>query len=66
MSSHSLTVQLLDSDCYRQSQLSDRNLSYWRITTDETDRRGAHGAKYQFEVNKRWTVDGSPRWNVAH
>jgi SET domain-containing protein len=23
------------------------------------------GARYLFEVNSRWTVDGSPRWNVA-
>jgi uncharacterized protein len=30
-----------------------------RITTE------ARGAKYQFELNKRWTIDGSPRWNVA-
>jgi len=37
----------------------------WRITTEEADRREARGAKYQFEINKRWTIDGSPRWNVA-
>jgi SET domain-containing protein len=36
-----------------------------RITTEEADRREARGAKYQFEINKRWTIDGSPRWNVA-
>jgi uncharacterized protein len=30
-----------------------------RITTE------ARGAKYQYELNKRWTIDGSPRWNVA-
>jgi len=35
------------------------------ITTEEADRREARGAKYQFEINKRWTIDGSPRWNVA-
>ena len=23
------------------------------------------GARYLFEVNSRWTIDGSPRWNVA-
>jgi hypothetical protein len=34
----------------------------WRITTEEADRREAHGAKYQFEINKQWTIDGSPRW----
>ena len=36
-----------------------------RLTTEEADRREARGAKYQFEINKRWTIDGSPRWNVA-
>ena len=36
-----------------------------RITTEEADRREARGAKYQFEINKRWTIDGSLRWNVA-
>jgi hypothetical protein len=36
-----------------------------RITTEEADRRAARGASYMFEVNKRWTIDGSPRWNVA-
>src|SRR3974390_408647 len=36
-----------------------------RITTEEADRREARGAKYQFELNRRWTIDGSPRCNVA-
>jgi len=36
-----------------------------RITTEESDRREARGAKYMFELNKRWVIDGSPRWNVA-
>jgi uncharacterized protein len=36
-----------------------------RITTEEADRSETRGAKYQFELNKRWTIDGSPRWNVA-
>jgi uncharacterized protein len=36
-----------------------------RITDEEADRREARGAKYLFEINKRWTIDGSPRWNVA-
>jgi uncharacterized protein len=35
------------------------------ITTKEADRREALGARYMFELNKRWTIDGSPRWNVA-
>jgi len=36
-----------------------------RITTAESDRREARGARYMFELNKRWVIDGSPRWNVA-
>jgi uncharacterized protein len=36
-----------------------------RITTKEADRREARGARYMFELNKKWTIDGSPRWNVA-
>jgi hypothetical protein len=36
-----------------------------RIATKEADRREARGARYMFELNKRWTIDGSPRWNLA-
>jgi uncharacterized protein len=36
-----------------------------RISPDEADRREARGARYMFELNKRWVIDGSPRWNVA-
>jgi uncharacterized protein len=36
-----------------------------RITTEEADRREARGARYMFELSKRWVIDGSPRWNVA-
>jgi uncharacterized protein len=36
-----------------------------RISTEEADRREARGAKYMFELNRRWTIDGSSRWNVA-
>ena len=36
-----------------------------RISSEEADRREARGARYMFELNKRWTIDGSPRWNVA-
>jgi|GraSoiStandDraft_50_1057286.scaffolds.fasta_scaffold42737_3 SET domain-containing protein len=36
-----------------------------RITTAESDRREARGARYMFALNKRWVIDGSPRWNVA-
>ena len=36
-----------------------------RISTPEAERREARGARYMFTINKRWTIDGSPRWNVA-
>jgi uncharacterized protein len=36
-----------------------------KISTEEADRRERLGAKYMFELNSRWTIDGSPRWNVA-
>jgi len=36
-----------------------------RITTKESDQREARGARYMFALNKRWVIDGSPRWNVA-
>src|ERR1700729_3137203 len=35
------------------------------ITNEEADRREARGARYLFTLNKRWTIDGSPRWNKA-
>ena len=34
-----------------------------RLTNAEVDALGS--ARYLFEVNSRWTIDGSPRWNVA-
>jgi uncharacterized protein len=36
-----------------------------RISVEEAERRERQGAKYMFELNSRWTIDGSPRWNVA-
>ena len=36
-----------------------------RITTAESDRREARGARYMFALNKKWVIDGSPRWNAA-
>jgi hypothetical protein len=35
------------------------------IPDEEAERREARGARYMFELNKRWTIDGSPRWNKA-
>jgi SET domain-containing protein len=36
-----------------------------RIPDAEADRRADRGAKYLYEINSRWTVDGSNRRNVA-
>lgn len=29
------------------------------------DAAGRRTTRYLFEVNGRWTIDGSPRWNIA-
>ncbi|MEZ0169383.1 SET domain-containing protein [Microvirga sp. TS319] len=34
-----------------------------RLSNDEVSRR--RNTRYLFEVNSRWTIDGSPRWNIA-
>jgi SET domain-containing protein len=36
-----------------------------RISAVEAELRERRGAKYMFELNRRWVIDGSPRWNVA-
>jgi uncharacterized protein len=36
-----------------------------RLPVEEAERRELQGAKYMFELTSRWTIDGSPRWNVA-
>ena len=36
-----------------------------RISNEEALEREQQGAKYMFELNSRWTIDGSPRYNVA-
>ena len=36
-----------------------------RISTEEAERREVRGARYMFTINKRWSIDGSPRWNLA-
>ena len=36
-----------------------------RLSAEEAECREQLGAKYMFELNSRWTIDGSPRWNVA-
>jgi len=35
------------------------------MSTEEAEKRERQGAKYMFELNSRWVIDGSPRWNVA-
>jgi hypothetical protein len=35
------------------------------ISTEEADGRERHGARYMFELNSRWTIDGSPRHNLG-
>ena len=36
-----------------------------RITNAVADALEARGSRYMFEINSRWTIDGSKRWNVA-
>ena len=36
-----------------------------RITNAEADALEARGSRYMFEINTRWTIDGSSRRNVA-
>jgi hypothetical protein len=35
------------------------------ITAEKSRRRERAGAKYMFEVNRRWTIDGSSRRNLG-
>jgi SET domain-containing protein len=34
-----------------------------KITNEEADRLEARGSRYMFEINSRWTIDGSSRTN---
>jgi SET domain-containing protein len=36
-----------------------------RVTDAESARREARGARYMFEINSRWAIDGSSRKNLA-
>jgi SET domain-containing protein len=36
-----------------------------RLSNEEADRLDSRGAKFLFELNSRWTIDGSPRWNLG-
>ncbi len=35
------------------------------LTNEEAERREARDARYLFILNSKWTIDGSPRWNLA-
>ncbi len=53
--------------CYEADQARRLHckLSRRRISAQQADRLMARGATYIFELNSRWNIDGSPRWNVA-
>jgi uncharacterized protein len=36
-----------------------------RITNAEAERLEARGSRYMYEINSRWTIDGSSRRNIA-
>jgi SET domain-containing protein len=36
-----------------------------KVDNDEANRLDSRGSKYLFELNSLWTIDGSPRWNIA-
>lgn len=36
-----------------------------KLANPEAERLEARGSRYMFEVNSRWTIDGSSRWNRA-
>jgi uncharacterized protein len=36
-----------------------------RVTDAESERREARGARYMFEINSHWAIDGSSRSNLA-
>jgi len=35
------------------------------ISNAEAEARERRGSRYLFELNSRWTIDGSSRWNLA-
>jgi SET domain-containing protein len=35
------------------------------LTTEEAALREKRGSRYMFEINRRWTIDGTPRWNIG-
>ena len=57
------------SACSRLSRSSARPISRpiaaRALRPRKPSRREAQGARYMFELNSRWAIDGSVRWNVA-
>jgi uncharacterized protein len=35
------------------------------LAEEEAERREARDSRYLFILNKKWTIDGSPRWNLG-
>ncbi len=35
------------------------------LTNEEAERYEARDSRYLFTLNSKWTIDGSPRWNLA-
>jgi SET domain-containing protein len=36
-----------------------------RLTTEQADKLEARGSRYLYEINSRWTIDGSSRRNIG-
>ena len=36
-----------------------------RLDDDEATEMDARGSRYLFVINSKWTIDGSPRWNLG-
>src|ERR1700756_5164057 len=36
-----------------------------KLANEEAERLEARGSRYMFEINSRWTIDGSSRWESA-
>jgi uncharacterized protein len=36
-----------------------------RLSDEEATELDARGSKYLFVINSKWTIDGSPRWNLG-
>lgn len=36
-----------------------------RLSNEKADKLEARGSKYMYQINSKWTIDGSPRKNIA-